>query len=1010
MTSDLSNSTSGPLLVEMMELCSRIGKDSLQRDFARKRLAELDPNVMVRLAYGSRYRKYRIGPFWKYIIKEFPTPWQFVHWVYKDDSEKLSAAYKDRSWLKVASKSDTLAAVVDRLLGEVKPRYKWMWRRTLYGYAFGQSRGADKYTRKVIHPYKGKRRVLHVPYKPLARVQKALLRLVLNPAQDTLPRYVMGGRSSGDGQRGQFGIFQNAAAHVGQGFVASFDIKDFFPSIRLSDIVQALQTVPCAAIDDNGSPMPWTDDSAVFVARLVTRRGRLPQGAPTSPAIANLAFRHYDEIIRDRLGADFVYTRYFDDLTVSISAHDARANKLETVSRFRDHVAKVISQTLTHSSFRLNGRKTRCGDGTAGVVVTGLRVDSVRVNVARSLRRKTRALLHRIESTSHGFTATALHYYSNSCFFDTHFHERHDCHRDDTRRLSTERMAVMAVRHLCGDLKIEIPSSVVFEGGRRIAKDVELHEGKQAYRDVTYLLSKVWQLHLSTDSDEGHVIFRDADKRIIARLRCERNDGFFLLEKKSAFACLELWHRLHGLWSGMNPCSHEAVFRGIHEFREQVRRSLDRVSIPREQHRPVLITPPKDEEIITLDTSPAGEIHRNAGPLWSLLSAFRDVADVRSELSPSVAGGVSTFKTPITTIDEFAQWLQNCREAVKAMCTMLPSEEKDSIWYTLQILDDRFSGKRSAFYDVEKVNIRSASFKFNHQKVPRYDGAIRLIPVGVAAWLQARLVLGMRQSLQDSLNTFRNEGREAWLKKVDRNSDTDSIEKRVTKGKQRLVAAIGAARWKTTNKPLVSAKAFQLLSDNLEKHFRMPLEEAFQVVFDELWAFAAAVFGPICEQLRGDDATVSDVARERLIKQFGQSGSVSPTGGPPGTSDLDPLSTSATLSQQLQEELFVEIGKSEEVFKMLQLMRNRHSHATDRGKHVEWVRLIRYVAQALGRYCDLEVATVKARGETNFSYATDLPLSPLEAVEVMITICDRLIHALENLVPRANSLTYVTGR
>ena len=344
------------------------------------------------------------------------------------------------------------------------------------------------------------------------------------------------------------------------------------------------------------------------------------------------------------------------------------------------------------------------------------------------------------------------------------------------------------------------------------------------------------------------------------------------------------------------------------------------------------------------------------------------------------------------------------------MCKMLPSEEKDSIWYTLQILDDRFNGKRSAFYNVEKVNISSASFKFNHQKVPRYDGAIRLIPVGVAAWLQARLVLDMRQSLEDSLNTFRNEGREAWLKKVDRNSDTDSIEKRVTQGKQRLVAAIGAARWKTTNKPLVSAKAFKLLSDNLEKHFRMPSEEALQVVFDALWEFAAAVFGPICEQLRGDDATVSDVARERLIKQFGQSGPVSPTGGSPGTSDSEPLSTSATrvpnapsLGLLLREELVVEIGKSEEVFKILQRMRNWHSHATDSGKHEEWVRLIRYVAQALGRYCDLEVATVKARGETDFSHATDLPLSPLEAVEVMITICDRLIHALENLVPRANS-------
>lgn len=1011
MTPDLSNAISGPLHVRLLRACSLIGEAPSTRDSARKLLAACSPSDMVRLVCGSRYREYRTGRFWEYIKRRHPTRWQLVHWVYADDSEKLSAAYKDRSWLKVAPQSDTLATVVDRLLKEVKPRYPWMWRRTLYGYAYGQNRGAGKYTRKVIHPQKGKRRVLHVPHKPLARVQKALLRLVLNPAQDTLPPYVMGGRPSGDGRRSQFGIFQNAAAHVGQGFVASFDIKDFFPSVRLSDIVQSLQNLPRAALTDSGgSPRPWTDDTAAFVARLVTHRGRLPQGAPTSPAVANLAFSRYDAIIRDRLGPHVVYTRYFDDITVSISAHDARSRKLETAPMFRDHVAEVISQTLSRSSFRLNDRKTRCGDCTEGVVVTGLRVDSERVNVARPLRRNTRALLHRIEATSNAFATTAMHYYGNSRFFGTHFDERHDCHRDGTRRLSTERMAVMAVRHLCGDLRIEIPDSVMFEGGRRIAKDVELHEGKQAYRDVAYLLSKVWQLHLSADSDDGHVVFRDASSRVVARLRCERNDGFFLLEKKEAFACLELWHRLHGLWSGMNPRSHEAVFRQIHAFREKLRGSLDRISIPRDQRPPEPITPPEDGEIISLEKGPAGEIQRNAGPLWSLLRTFRDATETREAMQPRVASLVSALTTPVKSIKELGQWLETCRRVVNSMCTVLPTDEqRDSVWITLRILDDRVAGRRGAFYDVERVAVRS-SWHRHQPKPPRYDGAIQSIPDGVASWLQAGLVSAMRQSLEASLSVFHAQGREAWLNTVHDNCDAESLQRRVTQSKQRLCEAIGASRWKTTGAPLVHAGATERLASNLEKYFWVPPDGSHQAVLSDLWAFGDAMFGPICEQLCGDDATISETARERMGKKSARGTPGSPTDSPPSNDDTEkslpnaaPQPDKPSMDLLLREELLVETGKQAEVFEMLRLMRNWHSHDDDRDKHEDWARLIKYVAKALGRHCELDLATVTKRGARGFSTSADLPLSPLEAVDVMITICNRVVRALENLAPRATS-------
>ena len=986
MAPDSSSKASGSIDLQIFRELASLGTTPSDRDVARKFLAVWDdPRDLIRFVFGARFYQHRTGPIWSHLKRRFPTRWQFVHWVYGGQPGRLSAAYKDQSWLHTASQSDTLAAMVDSLLKEVKPRYPWMWRRTLYGYAYGQNRGAGKYTRKVIHPHKGKRRVLYVPHKPLARVQKALLRHILNPAQEALPVYVMGGRASKDGQQNEFGIFQNAAAHVGQGFIASLDVRDFFPSVRLADVVRALRELSCPALrDQEGSPLSWTADAATFVARLVTRRGRLPQGAPTSPAIANLVFSRFDERIRDRLGNGFVYTRYFDDLTISVSERDAHAKGLTSPHAFRDHVANVISQVLSRSSFRLNGQKTRCGRCADGVVVTGLRVDSARVNVSRPLRRHTRAILHRIESRHHGFVATAIRNYDNSRFFETRFDAHRDSHRDERRRLSAERMAVMAVRNLCGDLKIEVPGQVTSQNGRRIAKDVELHEGKQAYKDVAYLLSRAWQLQLSTDSDEGHVVFRDADGRTVARLRCDRNDGFFLLEKKAAFACMELWHQLNGLWSGMNPRSHEAVFRNIHIFREKLRESLDRISIPRDPRPPKdPVTPPKDGEIISVENSPAGEMKRNAGPLWNLLIAFRDMSDARRPLPAAVAAHRGTFTLPVSSMTDLAIWMQACRAIVNATCELLPAAERraSSVWQTLCILDDRLSGNRGAVYEVERKAVKDGCYRAG-LKGFRYDGDIRSLPDEVAGWIQARLVSGMRKILDDSLGTFREQGRETWRKTVHRNADATPMHRRVEAAKQRLCEAVGAALWKTTGKPTFHEGAVELLTTNLESYFSEPSEAAPHVVLDAIWAFGDGVCGAIAEQLSGDEASISETARTRLSKK-------------PGMAEA----AHQSLRLLLREELLVEAGRDAAVLAVIQVMRNWHSHDDKTGKHDDWVRMVTYVAKALGRRCDLDEATVKARGQRNFAIATDLPLTPFEAMEAMLVICDRVADAIGPLVP-----------
>lgn len=101
-------------------------------------------------------------------------------------------------------------------------------------------------------------------------------------------------------------VVTNARPHIGQEVVGNFDVKDFFPSTPEGRVAQLFR--------DGG----MVTEAAELVAALCGFEGHLPQGAPTSTCLGNLAFLPVDArllfLIR-RHG--FVYTRFVDDLTIS---------------------------------------------------------------------------------------------------------------------------------------------------------------------------------------------------------------------------------------------------------------------------------------------------------------------------------------------------------------------------------------------------------------------------------------------------------------------------------------------------------------------------------------------------------------------------------------------------------------------------------------------------------------------------------------------------------------------
>ena len=219
----------------------------------------------------------------------------------------------------------------------------------------------SRYRYHTIPKANGTRRPLAEPGRDLKAIQRRLLDRVLNgvPLHPAATAYHRGAS-----------VVANASQHVGRSFVFSTDLVSFFPSVtepRVKGLVLAL-----------GAPA----DVAPVIAKLTCFRGRLAQGAPSSPAIANLAARRLDLRIAGFCGRrGWHYTRYADDLTIS---GDGRFGQ-----RDLDWVIRCVEQ----EGFEVNEPKTRLAQRHQAQVVTGVSVNG-RCRLPREQRRKLRAMFH----------------------------------------------------------------------------------------------------------------------------------------------------------------------------------------------------------------------------------------------------------------------------------------------------------------------------------------------------------------------------------------------------------------------------------------------------------------------------------------------------------------------------------------------------------------------------------------------------------------------------------------
>ncbi|HAV5945633.1 TPA: RNA-directed DNA polymerase [Acinetobacter baumannii] len=206
-------------------------------------------------------------------------------------------------------------------------------------------------------------RIIAQPSRELKAVQAWILRNIL----DRL--------SSSDCSKGfEIGssILDNAKPHIGSNYILNIDLKNFFPSISANKVYSVF------------SSLGYEKKVCILLTNFCVYNGFLPQGAPTSPKLANLICSKLDSRIQGYTGPrGLTYTRYADDITIS-------ANTIKKIINARDFLETIINS----ENLSVNKNKTQISGVRKAKKVTGLIVNQANVGIGRGRYREIRAEIH----------------------------------------------------------------------------------------------------------------------------------------------------------------------------------------------------------------------------------------------------------------------------------------------------------------------------------------------------------------------------------------------------------------------------------------------------------------------------------------------------------------------------------------------------------------------------------------------------------------------------------------
>jgi len=221
------------------------------------------------------------------------------------------------------------------------------------------------YTTYDVIKKSGKTREIAQPNRELKAVQAWILRNILDKLS-----------SSPHSKGFDIGtsILENAAPHQGANYVLTMDFEDFFPSISANKVFGVFHSVG------------YSKKISAMLTNLCIFKGGLPQGAPTSPKLANLVCAKLDYRIYGYAGPKgIVYTRYADDITLS-------AQSVQKIQKAKDFIGTIIAD----ENLKINRSKTKLCGTKRQKKITGLVVSQNNVGIGRKKLREIRAKIHHL--------------------------------------------------------------------------------------------------------------------------------------------------------------------------------------------------------------------------------------------------------------------------------------------------------------------------------------------------------------------------------------------------------------------------------------------------------------------------------------------------------------------------------------------------------------------------------------------------------------------------------------
>ncbi|QQM32353.1 RNA-directed DNA polymerase [Martelella lutilitoris] len=222
-------------------------------------------------------------------------------------------------------------------------------------------------------------RDIYAPQPHLLRTQRWIAQNILNVLKPHSSSFAFAPDSD---------MLDAATQHCGCTWLLKMDVSNFFESITERQAYQVYRGCGYTAL------------LSFELARLSTRsvdqkhyfhlqesefphpeavEGYLPQGAPTSPMLANLAVRPLDMKLK-RIAAElgWKYTRYADDMAFSTDRVRTRKEALQ--------LKAIVETALTRFGLSVNQSKTRISPPGARKVLLGLLIDRERPRLTRQFK------------------------------------------------------------------------------------------------------------------------------------------------------------------------------------------------------------------------------------------------------------------------------------------------------------------------------------------------------------------------------------------------------------------------------------------------------------------------------------------------------------------------------------------------------------------------------------------------------------------------------------------------